>query len=133
MFSSFFPSPTLFCSNALAPLAVLVPMLGGGLLALTAPVERRRAAAAAALAVTAATLVLLAVVLARTGDRSEEHTSELQSPVHLVCRLLLEKKKQDLLANQPHQTWPPGDDETNRDYHYICETVSCTGHTNDHC
>src|SRR5690348_17498296 len=26
-------------------------------------------------------------------DRSEEHTSELQSPVHLVCRLLLEKKK----------------------------------------
>src|SRR5690348_17983129 len=27
-------------------------------------------------------------------QRSEEHTSELQSPVHLVCRLLLEKKKQ---------------------------------------
>src|SRR5690348_17366951 len=26
------------------------------------------------------------------GDRSEEHTSELQSPVQLVCRLLLEKK-----------------------------------------
>src|SRR5258708_31326067 len=32
---------------------------------------------------------------ARRGDahRSEEHTSELQSPDHLVCRLLLEKKK----------------------------------------
>src|SRR5438876_4406445 len=29
----------------------------------------------------------------RPGIRSEEHTSELQSPVHLVCRLLLEKKK----------------------------------------
>src|SRR4051794_41359049 len=28
-----------------------------------------------------------------TRVRSEEHTSELQSPVHLVCRLLLEKKK----------------------------------------
>src|SRR5438876_9121475 len=28
-----------------------------------------------------------------TASRSEEHTSELQSPVHLVCRLLLEKKK----------------------------------------
>src|SRR5258708_28828712 len=28
-----------------------------------------------------------------TGSRSEEHTSELQSPDHLVCRLLLEKKK----------------------------------------
>src|SRR5258708_30839824 len=27
-------------------------------------------------------------------ERSEEHTSELQSPDHLVCRLLLEKKKQ---------------------------------------
>src|SRR5690348_18111292 len=29
-------------------------------------------------------------------QRSEEHTSELQSPVHLVCRLLLEKKKQKI-------------------------------------
>src|SRR5256885_8704458 len=28
-------------------------------------------------------------------DRSEEHTSELQSPCNLVCRLLLEKKKKD--------------------------------------
>src|SRR5690348_4983093 len=30
-------------------------------------------------------------------ERSEEHTSELQSPVQLVCRLLLEKKKPDTL------------------------------------
>src|SRR5437879_11366668 len=30
---------------------------------------------------------------ARFVDRSEEHTSELQSPMYLVCRLLLEKKK----------------------------------------
>src|SRR5690348_17434647 len=30
--------------------------------------------------------------------RSEEHTSELQSPVHLVCRLLLEKKKKNELG-----------------------------------
>src|SRR5690348_18130313 len=30
---------------------------------------------------------------AEAVSRSEEHTSELQSPVHLVCRLLLEKKK----------------------------------------
>src|SRR5437762_11391058 len=29
-----------------------------------------------------------------TFERSEEHTSELQSPMYLVCRLLLEKKKQ---------------------------------------
>src|SRR5258708_24033960 len=34
------------------------------------------------------------VVVARRAERSEEHTSELQSPDHLVCRLLLEKKKQ---------------------------------------
>src|SRR2546422_6277342 len=33
------------------------------------------------------------------GQRSEEHTSELQSRLHLVCRLLLEKKKQ---ANTHH-------------------------------
>src|SRR5258708_28061514 len=31
-------------------------------------------------------------------DRSEEHTSELQSPDHLVCRLLLEKKKKEIRA-----------------------------------
>src|SRR5690348_17667642 len=33
---------------------------------------------------------------ARVVARSEEHTSELQSPVHLVCRLLLEKKKKTI-------------------------------------
>src|SRR5690348_18024816 len=32
-------------------------------------------------------------ILGLDSGRSEEHTSELQSPVHLVCRLLLEKKK----------------------------------------
>src|SRR5437879_10432220 len=32
-------------------------------------------------------------VLTVPGARSEEHTSELQSPMYLVCRLLLEKKK----------------------------------------
>src|SRR5690348_17457085 len=32
---------------------------------------------------------------AHGAERSEEHTSELQSPVHLVCRLLLEKKKKN--------------------------------------
>src|SRR2546422_4373853 len=37
---------------------------------------------------TASTVVLAGI------ERSEEHTSELQSRLHLVCRLLLEKKKQ---------------------------------------
>src|SRR5256885_11319805 len=35
------------------------------------------------------------------GDRSEEHTSELQSPCNLVCRLLLEKKKKKRLEAVP--------------------------------
>src|SRR5689334_23957090 len=40
----------------------------------------------------------------RLGERSEEHTSELQSQFHLVCRLLLEKKKKPtlLLTNPSH-------------------------------
>src|SRR2546422_6233796 len=36
-----------------------------------------------------------------TRFRSEEHTSELQSRLHLVCRLLLEKKKNDCLRTVP--------------------------------
>src|SRR2546422_3460363 len=36
--------------------------------------------------------------------RSEEHTSELQSRLHLVCRLLLEKKKK-IKKPRPHQTY----------------------------
>src|SRR5260370_32289051 len=51
--------------------------------------------------------------------RSEEHTSELQSHLNLVCRLLLEKKKEDSRASPPrwpgtelfaslHAPWPPG-------------------------
>src|SRR2546426_4689252 len=32
------------------------------------------------------------------ADRSEEHTSELQSPCNLVCRLLLEKKKKNNIS-----------------------------------
>src|SRR2546422_7006590 len=34
-------------------------------------------------------------------DRSEEHTSELQSRLHLVCRLLVEKKKDDRTRSRP--------------------------------
>src|SRR5689334_23800204 len=39
----------------------------------------------------------------RRGGRSEEHTSELQSQFHLVCRLLLEKKKKKIKI-QLHKT-----------------------------
>src|SRR2546429_6454025 len=36
----------------------------------------------------------------RPSDRSEEHTSELQSRLHLVCRLLLEKKKKQYNSSE---------------------------------
>src|SRR5438876_4394517 len=53
------------------------------------------------------------------GGRSEEHTSELQSPVHLVCRLLLEKKKK-------HQDHGKQATSTRRGFCHVahCVTVS---------
>src|SRR6266446_9198936 len=39
------------------------------------------------------------VPIPRLACRSEEHTSELQSPCNIVCRLLLEKKKKNLLLS----------------------------------
>src|SRR5690348_16437384 len=45
--------------------------------------------------------VLNQVPYVASKHRSEEHTSELQSPVHLVCRLLLEKKKTKVLTHIP--------------------------------
>src|SRR5438309_7873321 len=47
---------------------------------------------------------------ARRNDRSEEHTSELQSQFHLVCRLLLEKKKQQKNTKLKHN-------KNNHNYH----------------
>src|SRR3989454_5851769 len=44
--------------------------------------------------------------LAFTSRRSEEHTSELQSPCNLVCRLLLEKKKKLLCENGANRYAP---------------------------
>src|SRR5437879_10443514 len=41
------------------------------------------------------------------GLRSEEHTSELQSPMYLVCRLLLEKKKQKIQRHIKEKTHTP--------------------------
>src|SRR5256885_4895946 len=38
----------------------------------------------------------------KLAHRSEEHTSELQSPCNLVCRLLLEKKKTDQIRSRAH-------------------------------
>src|SRR5207244_5346736 len=48
--------------------------------------------------------------IAMRGMRSEEHTSELQSPDHLVCRLLLEKKKKKQTQSRTAQQREDGDD-----------------------
>src|SRR5690554_7584538 len=45
----------------------------------------------------------IATLLLGLFRRSEEHTSELQSRPHLVCRLLLEKKKKTHIIKQPYQ------------------------------
>src|SRR5256885_2941168 len=77
--STLFPYTTLFRSAELGPYALPVYVDRGS--------EIRRA-----LLTPLATLgdVIVVVVIVA---RSEEHTSELQSPCNLVCRLLLEKKK----------------------------------------
>src|SRR5256885_5504159 len=43
-------------------------------------------------------------IAGRVHGRSEEHTSELQSPCNLVCRLLLEKKKQSIVPLETAMT-----------------------------
>src|SRR5690554_1628238 len=52
----------------------------------------------------AANYLILSLTASLFYLRSEEHTSELQSRPHLVCRLLLEKKKSRLARTTP--TWP---------------------------
>src|SRR5256885_12718399 len=52
----------------------------------------------------------LADALVPLSLRSEEHTSELQSPCNLVCRLLLEKKKNHLEHHMPLQDMLLGSD-----------------------
>src|SRR5256884_7376980 len=53
-------------------------------------------------------LLVPGAALLAGGVRSEEHTSELQSRLHLVCRLLLEKKKRAIisgLTQSKHRCW----------------------------
>src|SRR5256885_11965840 len=53
-------------------------------------------------------------------DRSEEHTSELQSPCNLVCRLLLEKKKH----KKHHNFGPSSSDKSTTMYSHRCMAPS---------
>src|SRR5256885_11565558 len=78
--STLFPYTTLFRSTALALPVALLPLV--------------TVWTAAAFGVGVAG----GVASGRRAPRSEEHTSELQSPCNLVCRLLLEKKKKYRIA-----------------------------------
>src|SRR5256885_7393350 len=90
--STLFPYTTLFRSGAAEPPAQLVEAFAQ----LRVPVLPRVAGEASLAGVR---LQGRRVVAERGRDRSEEHTSELQSPCNLVCRLLLEKKKQHALPD----------------------------------
>src|SRR2546422_5950453 len=81
--STLFPYTTLF--RSLTEAQIVVRETGNRL---TAPTWRKTPSPPAA-----AALPARGIDTARRARRSEEHTSELQSRLHLVCRLLLEKKK----------------------------------------
>src|SRR2546429_7335272 len=56
---------------------------------------------------------------AQLPPRSEEHTSELQSRLHLVCRLLLEKKKNTSNTRIPHTTIIQANTYPTLDFHHL--------------
>src|SRR2546422_7396847 len=92
--STLFPYTTLFRSY-------IVPLAESSIDMIWAPAygSNKKNATDIRLAVDALELVFTRPEI---GTRSEEHTSELQSRLHLVCRLLLEKKK-----NRDPKTYTP--------------------------
>src|SRR2546426_8203469 len=56
----------------------------------------------------------------RNVERSEEHTSELQSPCNLVCRLLLEKKKGSAQSSRAAATCSPASTKRTRSRASAC-------------
>src|SRR5687768_17758940 len=90
--STLFPYTTLFRSTGVA----VMPLVSGDGSEDPGLPPRGRIKATRLLLTTAA--LIMSVLL-----RSEEHTSELESRLHLVCRLLLEKKKKNVHGGvQPH-------------------------------
>src|SRR3712207_6952550 len=87
--STLFPYTTLFRSSP------VVALVAGGCLVLLVGLLRGRAIRTGFVPfLTVLTLgVTVGLAVWRWDERSEEHTSELQSRQYLVCRLLLEKKK----------------------------------------
>src|SRR5258707_9076791 len=88
--STLFPYTTLFRSR----LILLVPIHSG-----RAPHQREQS-----LWFHAIDFRVLPLLFPKRNWRSEEHTSELQSRQYLVCRLLLEKKKQHISSSVLHST-----------------------------
>src|SRR2546426_8364707 len=88
--STLFPYTTLFRSAAAVPLVFLTAwhMLVG----------RANIHLGEDVLVLAASSGVSSAAIQVAKLRSEEHTSELQSPCNLVCRLLLEKKKKNILT-----------------------------------
>src|SRR2546425_9616014 len=82
--STLFPYTTLFRSNYIEAMDVCEPVKGAGRYRRVIQTAERRSEEKG---------LLLKVGAATFSSRSEEHTSELQSLAYLVCRLLLEKKK----------------------------------------
>src|SRR5690349_24209738 len=88
--STLFPYTTLFRSWLLTPL---------GLVGLVWGATRTRNARAFAIYASFVPCYAIAVAIFFVAERSEEHTSELQSRRDLVCRLLLEKKNNNRYQN----------------------------------
>src|SRR3712207_7662248 len=93
--STLFPYTTLFRSAAFVP--IVGATVSGSVAVLVALVTRGPVVALIALLIVIAVQQLEGHVLQPL--RSEEHTSELQSRQYLVCRLLLEKKKNEHNTN----------------------------------
>src|SRR5947208_8990433 len=94
--STLFPYTTLFRSP---------PAVGGSYATASSGVSTRSPRRTWLSSKVSSTPVVSSVRSSGCGDRpvrSEEHTSELQSPDHLVCRLLLEKKKKKIQHNTLH-------------------------------
>src|SRR2546426_8595793 len=89
--STLFPYTTLFRSVPSGPVTYALPVLSSAIVPNGAPDTRLSANPGYRV----------------TETRSEEHTSELQSPCNLVCRLLLEKKKNYSTAPTAHTVNAP--------------------------
>src|SRR2546429_6978924 len=90
--STLFPYTTLFRSPSLFPRAKIEWPLGRGFLRIKKRGGQSRKVCIVKLSHFRGSQLR---GWSRDESRSEEHTSELQSRLHLVCRLLLEKKKQN--------------------------------------